>query len=175
MNIDVVKVGYLETNCYILEKNNNILLIDPGDESYKIIDKIKDKKLLAILITHNHFDHIGALNDILNKYKVEVYDKNNLEEKEYNIEDFNFKVIFNPGHTSDSISYLFDNNLFCGDFIFKDSIGRWDLPTGNFNELLKSIDKIKEYKDLIVYPGHGDSTLIEEEKKNNYYFKTRKR
>ena len=95
MNIDVVKVGYLETNCYILEKNNNILLIDPGDESYKIIDKIKDKKLLAILITHNHFDHIGALNDILNKYKVDVYDKNNLEEKEYNIEDFNFKVIFN--------------------------------------------------------------------------------
>ena len=93
-----------------------------------------------------------------------------MEEKEYDIGEFKFKVIFNPGHTSDSISYLFDNNLFCGDFIFKDSIGRWDLPTGNYNELLDSIDKIKKYNNLIIYPGHGDSTLLEEEKKNNYYF-----
>lgn len=170
MKIEVIKVGDLETNCYILEKNNNVLLIDPGDESDKIIDKIGDRKLIGILITHNHFDHIGALKDILEKYKVEVYDKNNLEEKEYNIGEFKIKVIFNPGHTEDSVSYLFDNNLFCGDFIFKDSIGRWDLPTGNYNELIASIDKIKKYNDLIIYPGHGESTLLEEEKKNNYYF-----
>lgn len=170
MKIEIIKVGNLETNCYILEKNNNVLLIDPGDESNNIIDKIGDRKLIGILITHNHFDHIGALKDILEKYKVEVYDKNNLEEKEYTLGEFKFKVIFNPGHTEDSVSYLFDNNLFCGDFIFKDSIGRWDLPTGNYNELIASIDKIKEYKDLIIYPGHGDSTLLEEEKKNNYYF-----
>ena len=170
MKIEVVRVGDLETNCYILEKNNNVLLIDPGDESNNIIDKIGDRKLIGVLITHNHFDHIGALKDILRKYNVEVYDKNNLEEKEYDIGEFKFKVIFNPGHTSDSISYLFDNNLFCGDFIFKDSIGRWDLPTGNYNEMLESISRIKKYNDLIIYPGHGDSTLLEEEKKNNYYF-----
>ena len=170
MKINILKVGYLETNCYILEKNNKVLLIDPGDNSKAILEKIKDKVLIAILITHNHFDHIGALNDILNKYKVDVYDKNNLEVKEYNIEEFKFKVIFNPGHTDDSISYLFDNILFCGDFIFKNSIGRWDLPTGNYNELLKSINKIKEYNNLIIYPGHGDKTTLEEEKKNNYYF-----
>ena len=170
MKIEIIKVGELETNCYILEKNNNILLIDPGDESDKIIDKINDKKLIAILITHNHFDHIGALNDILSKYKVDVYNKNNLEEKEYNIGEFKFKVIFNPGHTEDSISYLFDNNLFCGDFIFKDSIGRWDLPTGNYEKLLNSIEKIKKYNDLIIYPGHGNKTTLEKEKRNNYYF-----
>lgn len=170
MKIEVVRVGDLETNCYILEKNNNVLLIDPGDESNKIIDKIGDRKLIAILITHNHFDHIGALKDILRKYKVEVYDKNNSEEKEYDIGEFKFKVIFNPGHTEDSVSYLFDNNLFCGDFIFKDSIGRWDLPTGNYNEMLDSISMIKKYNDLIIYPGHGESTLLEDEKKNNYYF-----
>lgn len=170
MKIDILKVGYLATNCYILEKENKVLLIDPGDESNKILDKLINKKLIAILITHNHFDHIGALKEILEKYKVQVYDKNNLEEKEYNIEEFKFKVIFNPGHTSDSVSYLFDNNLFCGDFIFKDSIGRWDLETGNYNELMKSINKIKKYNDLIIYPGHGDSTLLEYEKKNNYYF-----
>ena len=170
MKIEIIKVGELETNCYILEKNNNILLIDPGDESDKIIDKINDKKLIAILITHNHCDHIGALNDILSKYKVDVYNKNNLEEKEYNIGEFKFKVIFNPGHTEDSISYLFDNNLFCGDFIFKDSIGRWDLPTGNYEKLLNSIEKIKKYNDLIIYPGHGNKTTLEKEKRNNYYF-----
>ena len=170
MKIDILKVGYLETNCYMLEKDNNVMLIDPGYESNKIIDKLKYKKLIAILITHNHFDHIGALKDILNKYYVKVYDKNNLEEKEYNIEGFNFSVIFNPGHTSDSVSYLFDNNLFSGDFIFKDSVGRWDLDTGNYNELIDSINKIKKYNNLIIYPGHGDGTLLEEEKKNNYYF-----
>lgn len=175
MEIKRVIVGNLETNCYVLIKNNKALVIDPGDDYDKIIEVVGNNKIEGVLITHNHFDHVGALSDILSKYKVEVYDKNNLEEKEYNIDEFKFKVIYNPGHTSDSISYLFDNNLFCGDFIFKDSIGRWDLPTGDFEELLNSIDKIKEYNDLIIYPGHGDSTFLEEEKKNNKYFKIRKK
>lgn len=174
MNIKILKVGDLECNCYILEKDNNVILIDPGDDSKLILKEINNKKLICILITHNHFDHIGALNDILNKYNVKVYDKNILEEKEYNISIFKFKVIFNPGHTSDSVSYLFNNKLFCGDFIFKNSIGRCDLPTGNYNQMLNSINKIKKYKDLTIYPGHGDITTLEEEKKYNYYFNLKK-
>lgn len=171
MKIKIIKVGYLETNCYILEKNNEVLLVDPGDNGDLILDYLKEKKLLAILITHNHFDHVGALDDILDNYNVDVYGKNNLKEDEYILGSFKFKAIFNPGHTSDSVSYLFDNYLFCGDFIFKNSVGRWDLSTGSYNDLIDSIAKIKKYKDLIIYPGHGERTTLEDERQNNYYFK----
>ena len=62
--------------------------------------------------------------------------------------------------------------MFSGDFIFKDSIGRWDLPGGNMNEMIKSIDKIKMYpKDIVIYPGHGEETTLGYEINNNPYFK----
>jgi len=69
---------------------------------------------------------------------IDVYSFDNLEEREYNIGLFKFKVIFNPGHSSDSVSYYFykDNLLFCGDFIFKNNIGRCDLPNGNIKEMM---------------------------------------
>ena len=166
MNIDVVKVGYLETNCYILEKNNNILLIDPGDESYKIIDKVRDKKLLAILITHNHFDHVGALKEILNYYNIQVFDKDNLSKGLNNIGLFNFEVMYNPGHTKDSISFIFDNIMFSGDFIFEGTIGRCDLG-GDFNIMTDSIQRLlKSNKNYIIYPGHGNSTSLDKERNN---------
>ena len=172
--LKIIKVGYLECNCYIIEKNNKVLIVDPGDEYDKIKPNLKSKKVLAILNTHNHFDHIGCIKDIVRDYNVEVYSFDNLEEKEYKIGPFIFEVIFNPGHSSDSVSYYFkkDNILFCGDFIFYHNIGRWDLPTGNMREMLNSINEIKKLpKNTIIYPGHGIETSLEEEIQNNYYFK----
>ena len=61
MKISKIEVGMLKCNCYLLEKDNKCLLIDPGDEDEKIINFIKDHKILGILNTHHHFDHIGAL------------------------------------------------------------------------------------------------------------------
>ena len=61
--------------------------------------------------------------------------------------------------------------MFSGDFIFKESVGRCDLPGGNIGDMIKSINKIKEYDDdIVIYPGHGDSTTIGYEKNNNIYF-----
>lgn len=173
MKISKVVVGYLEENCYILEKNNKVIIIDPGDEAEKIIKEIGNKEVVAILITHNHFDHIGALNTLKNKYKVKVLDGNNLEEKEYKINDFIFEVIFTKGHSDDSVTYYFkdENVMFVGDFIFKDSIGRCDLETGNINKMKESIEKIKKYPNVILYPGHGVDTTLDYEKENNIYFK----
>ena len=173
LNIKTIVVGDLEENCYIIEKNNKCIVIDPGDEFEKIDSNITCK-LIAILITHHHFDHIGALEELKNKYNVEVYDSNNLNEGNINIEDFNIEVIFTKGHTNDSITYYFkdDNVMFTGDFLFKEDIGRTDLPTGNMFEMKKSIEKIKKYPDkIIVYPGHDESTNLEYEKQQNIYFK----
>lgn len=170
MKVERVVVGNLQENCYILGIDNDVLVIDPGDEYEKINEIINGRNVLGILITHNHFDHVGALSAFkdINKY---MFD--NLEEKEYTIGDFKFDVIFNPGHSSDSVSYYFkkDNMLFCGDFIFYHSIGRCDLPTGNINEMMISIEKIKNLpRNTIIYPGHDIDTTLDEEIKNNYYF-----
>lgn len=169
MKIEKVIVGSLEENCYVLIKDNNALIIDPGDEIDKIKKVIENLNIVGVLITHHHFDHIGALS-YFDKNK--IYDYYNLEEKEYNIGPFKFTVIYTPGHSSDSISYYFkeENILFCGDFIFYNSIGRCDLPTGDFSIMLKSIEKIKKYpKDMKIYPGHGRSTTLGYEIENNKY------
>lgn len=169
MKIEKVVVGSLEENCYVLIKDNSALVIDPGDEISKIKKVIKNLSVVGVLITHHHFDHIGALSFF---DKNIIYDYSNLEEKEYNIGPFKFTAIYTPGHSSDSISYYFkeENILFCGDFIFYNSIGRCDLPTGDFNTMLKSIEKIKKYpKDMEINPGHGRSTTLKYEIENNKY------
>ena len=164
MNIKRVVVGSLEENCYIVEKNNKCIIIDPGDEADKIISNITCE-VVGILITHYHFDHIGALDELKEKY--------NLQENNYNIDGFDFEVIDTPGHTSDSKTYYFkDNNImFVGDFLFKDGIGRMDLPTGSVNEMKKSLDNIFTYpSNTIIYPGHGDKSALGEELFNRLSF-----
>lgn len=173
MTIERVVVGCYKTNCYILSIGNDCLVIDPGDEYAKIKKVIFNKNVLAILLTHRHFDHIGAL-DLVSKYgEIKIYEYNNIEPKEYKIGPFNFKTIYTKGHTEDSITYYFENEkiMFTGDFIFENSIGRTDLPTGNYNEMLKSIDMIKKYDDdILIYPGHGYATKLGIEKINNIWF-----
>lgn len=164
----------IDENTYIVIKDNSCLVIDPGSNFINICKEIDNLKLLNILVTHNHFDHTLSVNDLKDKYKVEVLDFNTLDEKEYNIGPFTFKVIYNPGHSSDSISFYFEKNkiMFTGDFIFKESIGRCDLPTGNFSVMIKSIERLKKYdKDIVIYPGHGEDTTLEYELNNNPYMK----
>lgn len=163
MNIKRVVVGILEENCYIVENHNKCIIIDPGDEVDKIINNI-NYPVVGILVTHYHFDHIGALKDLKEKY--------NLIENNFNIDDFDFEVINTPGHTRDSETFYFkdDNIMFVGDFIFNNGIGRMDLPTGSKKDMKKSLDMIFKYpKDTIIYPGHGGSTTLKNEKENIDY------
>lgn len=165
MIIKRVIVGLLKENCYILCKNNKYLVIDPGSEYEKIKKEIKGE-LLGILITHYHFDHVGALKYFLNDYKVKLYDINNFEEN-VSIDNFSFKMIKTPGHKEDLVSFLFEDKLFCGDFIFENSIGRYDLPGGNIFEMKKSIKYLLDnFENLTIYPGHGKKTSLEKEKEN---------
>ena len=166
MNIIKIPVGLLNANCYILEKGNKLLIIDPGDEYEKIKENINGKEILKILITHHHEDHIGAL-----KY----FDQDLIlapQEKTYNIGPFTFEVIQTKGHTQDSVTYYFphENVMFTGDFLFKETIGRTDMETGSMEDMKKSLNKIKKYQNNIkIYPGHGPSTTLKQEKITNYF------
>ena len=167
MIIKTLKVGYLETNCYILIQENDALIIDPGDEYDKIKKETENLNLQAILITHHHFDHVGALNKFKN---IKIID-NNSEENQ--IGKFKFEIIKTPGHTEDSVSFYFkeESTMFVGDFVFENTIGRTDLETSNMKDMKNSIEKLKTYPiETILYPGHGNSTTLEKEIKNNPFF-----
>lgn len=169
MNIKVIKTGYLEENCYILIKDNNALVIDPGDDYDKIKQKLTNYNVVGVLITHNHFDHIGALDSLLNEYRVKCYTHDSLKEQKYTIQPFDFEVIYTPGHSKDSISFYFEkeNILFSGDFLFKGTIGRMDLEGGSVTEMKQSLLKLDRFNnDTLILPGHGDKTVLKNEKVN---------
>ena len=170
MKVKRIVVGPLEENCYILNIDSNYLIIDPGDESIKILNEIKGN-LLGILITHYHFDHVGCLDAFKEIYPtariVDYKTKGDVK-----INTFEFKVIETYGHTMDSVSFYFDKNdiLFTGDFVFKGTIGNFeeDNESSMFNSL-----KIFKYMstNVKIYPGHDEETTVEAELKNNPFLK----
>ena len=171
LKVKRVITGELDENCYIVENNKNCLIVDPGDNFDSIVEEVK-LPVLGVLITHRHFDHIGALEEVLDKYKCQMFDYYSTDEEEtYKIRDLNFNVIRMPGHTEDSVCYYFyeDKIMFTGDFLFNESIGRCDLG-GSEIDMRKSLDKIKKFDpDITIYPGHGNKSTLEYEFKNNIY------
>lgn len=160
MEIKKVIVGPLETNCYILKNNNECLVIDPGADFPKIKKEIGENKVVGCLVTHFHQDHIEALEELLSYYNVEINNINN--------NNFNFIMLETPGHTFDSRTFYFPKEkiMFCGDFLFKNGIGRTDLG-GNQKDMINSLHEIEKYDDEItIYPGHGTSTTLGQEKRN---------
>lgn len=148
MKIKCLVVGELMANCYLLEKDGRVLIIDPGDE-FKKIEKAIFGEVEEILVTHSHQDHIGALKELEAKYQI----KHNVFKKE----TFNYEVIKTPGHTSDSLSFYFpdDHVMFTGDFLFANSIGRMDMPTGSRKDMEASLLKVSKYPlDTLICPGH---------------------
>ena len=186
MNVRKIVVGLYQENCYFLVKGNDLIIVDPGSEYTKLNNIIKNNNLnlKAILITHAHFDHIGALKDLIEDYNVPVYYNNvndeittdkliNVQEKKYSIDNFNFEVIYTKGHRNDCVTYYFyeDNIMFTGDFLFKESVGRVDLEYADSKQMRESIEKIKKYdNNIIIYPGHGEETTLGYEKENNMFF-----
>ena len=172
MEIKTIVTGVLDENCYVLINNKECLVVDPGDDYLKIKEVVGDNKVLAVLITHSHFDHIGALRNFLTKRSIKIFKKSSLTESKYTIGSFNFECLYTPGHSKDSVSFYFKDQkaMFVGDFIFKESVGRYDLPGGDINDLKESLEKIKNYDDdITLYPGHGEKTTLKYEKENNEF------
>lgn len=173
MKVTAIPVGDLRCNCYLIEKDGVALLIDPGAELEKILAIIKDKQIKGVLITHHHFDHVGCVESLQNDYHYPIYDCHNLEEGNHKLGPFTFEVIQTFGHTMDLVTYYFEKEkaMFTGDFLFYNTIGRYDFLESNAKEMFKSIEKIKKYPDdIVIYPGHGIKTTLGREKKTNPYF-----
>ncbi|WP_339250545.1 MBL fold metallo-hydrolase [Sporosarcina sp. FSL W8-0480] len=208
LKIRTYPLGPIQTNCYIIEDSEGqCLVVDPGEEGSKIIEKIETRngKPLAILLTHAHFDHIGAVDEVRNHYSIPVYihreeqywlmnpDLNGssrypglplvankaadhfLQDGPLKIGPFQFEVRHTPGHSPGSVSFVFTDAQFAvvGDTLFKQSIGRTDLPNGDTNTLLNSIQgKLLSLPDNFkVYPGHGLATTVGDEKVSNPFLK----
>ena len=195
LEIKQLPLGPYQTNCYILTKENEVIVIDPSAKGELIASHIpEDKKVLAVLLTHGHFDHFGGAQVLLDKYCCPLYIheedveliedpfKNlsmemnmKLKDQGYRLEEgilsigsFQFSVLHTPGHSPGSVSLHIEDVLFCGDLIFKGSIGRTDLYGSNERQMKQSLEKIKTFsQDLILYSGHGPKTTLNYEKRSN--------
>lgn len=161
MKINFIR-AFEDNYIWTIENGKNVILIDPGDES-PCFKYLKDKNLSAILLTHKHMDHVGGVRKLKEKYKTAVVygpsetknlnDKTLKENDEFEIFGYKFKVLKTNGHTEEHISYLVENNLFCGDAIFSSGCGR--VFTGDYQSSFESVQKIKNLdKKTLLYPAH---------------------
>ena len=191
----------LQTNCYLLEKNNHVIIFDPsldkGNDMSALLGKIKSDWVIdAIVLTHGHYDHISAVDALYELYSPKIYihhlDEEYLSNPYMNaseqmnesfvvkspyetivegpltIGEFSFDVVLTGGHTPGSITLFIDDLAFVGDCIFKNSIGRTDLPGGSMETMKKSLQFFKELKrDVTLLPGHGERTRLSYEKMMN--------
>ena len=192
--LTVVTGNIYQENCYIIFDDKDSIIIDPGDDFDLIDNAITQNKLVpsAVLLTHGHFDHVGAVKSLKEKYNIKVYmNSDDLEllsfmrTKDFDIDvdiknleeifvgNIKIKCIKTPGHSKGSVCYIIDDFLFSGDTLFAGSIGRSDLPGGSPVALLNTLSTIVVKLDdkFIVLPGHGEKSTIAEEKSRNLYLK----
>lgn len=205
MSVATFPLGPLGTNSYIVNSGSEAVSVDVGGDPAPIIDYLRDKKLklLAICLTHRHFDHaygVAALADatgaptyapagedaiatsqsatggMWGMPPVPPYKADRLPLGKVDFGSMECVVLDTPGHTPGGVSLYFpaQNCVFTGDALFYRSIGRTDFPGGDHRQLLQSIhDKLFTLPDsVVVYPGHGPSTTIGSEKKENPFCAT---
>ena len=198
-------VGPVQENCFIVRPKGSgrAVIVDPGDEAERITGALEGlgiETVEAILVTHTHFDHIGAVAPVARATGAPVYCPELETEVLANINDFvpwpgfgpfesyradrtvgggemlelaglTFEVIFTPGHSPGHVAYAVREApaLFSGDVLFQGSVGRVDLPGGDWATLSRSIETLLESfpDDTAVYPGHMGVTTLGRERATN--------
>ncbi|WP_102691360.1 MBL fold metallo-hydrolase [Rummeliibacillus pycnus] len=205
LSIRTYPLGPIQANCYLISNSEKeCLIVDPGGEGGKLVHQIRalNLKPIAILLTHAHFDHIGAVDEVRNTFKIPVYLHKNesnwlqdpmkngsgryaeipniivdpadvLIDKEQTLKlaNFTFDILYTPGHSPGSISFIFKDEGFAivGDTLFEGSIGRTDLDGGDSKLLLASIHNklLTLDEETIIYSGHGNPTRVDIEMEQN--------
>ena len=195
LQVHALTLGAYQVNCYIIhdEKSTSCCVIDPGYEADTILDKLSELGLTleAILLTHGHFDHVGAVRDIAADTGCQVYlcaddlclptnltagklyyTQTYAEGTRLHLAGLDIPVLQTPGHTPGSVCLLIGDSLFSGDTLFAGSCGRTDLPGGSWTDMQNSLKRLSQIEaNLWVLPGHGESTMLASEKKYNPYLR----
>lgn len=209
IDVRMFTVGPVQENCFILREKDSgtALIVDPGEEAdrlLKAVDELGIEKVEAILVTHTHFDHVGAVAPIARATGAPVYCPELEREVLANIMDYvpwpgfgpfesyeadhtvaggetlelagmKLDVLFTPGHSPGHVTYAIrdERALFSGDVLFQGSVGRVDLPGGDWPTLLSSIQSlVDEFEpETVVYPGHMGITTLERERATNPFLR----
>ena len=191
MDIQIVK-GKLQSNTFIVTKGETTIIIDAGADVDKIQEALGNKKPNAIILTHEHYDHIWCIADYAKTFDCPIYCHPSIikwlqsgdltyifdsveipgsignfkpiqGDKEFTIGDFNIKPIPSPGHSIASIVFIVDDQAFTGDVLFKGTIGRTDLMVDGERLMQKSLKKLLDIKFETAHHGHGRSTSYDEQ------------
>ena len=197
MIVHKMPLGAYQTNTYIVrdrEDSRLCVVIDPGYEANTILDYLDENQLTAkaILLTHGHFDHVGAVKELAAETGCDVYihaAESQLPpmmtagalyythtygegDKISPIEGMEIAVLHTPGHTPGSVCLLYGQHLFSGDTLFQGSCGRVDFPGGSPREMMESLNRLASLQlNYRVHPGHGESTTLDTEKRTNPYMR----
>lgn len=193
MQIKSRACGAYGTNCYIITIHDKELIIDPGMEATSWVLRNVHHPI-AILNTHGHFDHVWSNAELSAQLNIPIYapvddcfmleddpfgqgtppsyaNVKVVSDESFDIEGICVKFFHFPGHTPGCSAILIDNTLFSGDFIFKNSIGRYDFPYSNADQMRQSLEKfLKIDADWKIFPGHGESTTLKIEQQNVPYW-----
>ena len=204
MDVRMFTVGPVQENCFLLRHDGatQALIVDPGEEAPKLLGAIEELglELQAILLTHTHFDHVGAVAPVARATRAPVYSPQievggladnmafvpwpgfgpyesydadeTLEGGErLTLAGFDIDVIFTPGHSPGHVTYSVPDEtaIFSGDVLFQGSVGRVDLPGGDWPTLLESISTLVDGhpEETTVYPGHMGITTLGAERATN--------
>ena len=199
MEVKVLQVGPIGTNCYILEdeKARAAAIIDPGDEAGRILQVIEDDgvDVKYILLTHGHYDHTTAVPQLHKTLpQAEIYihraDANGAGSQLFPLAgqipdlkfydegdtlalgDMTIQVLHTPGHSKGSVTLKVGDVLFCGDTLFAGSCGRTDLAGGSYAEIMASLKKLGQLPgDYHVCPGHDVTSTLERERRSNPFLR----
>ena len=194
IKIHKLALGLYQTNTYIIhdETSKTCCVIDPGYEAATILREVAHLGLEveAILLTHGHFDHVGAVKDMVAETDCEVYicdgdlvlppmftngklyySQTYADGDTLHLAGLEISVLNTPGHTPGSVCLTCENKMFSGDTLFEGGCGRTDIG-GSWPQIKDSLARLAGLDtDYIVYPGHGGSTTLAMEKRYNPYMR----